>query len=159
MHDPPSISALLAELAAFAAMVEQRLSPEHVDWQWRPTSSEWCLTEVVCHLRDVEREVHQVRFRRLLEVDNAFLPGENPDAWVAIREYALEEGRMALAAFVEARHETLALLEGISDPSLWERSGRHAFLGSTSMHELANLVVRHDRAHREQINTLLTSPD
>jgi hypothetical protein len=91
-----------------------------------------------------------------LATDNAFLSGENPDAWVESRQYVLEDGRSALADFVDGRRETLALLEGIRDPALWERSGRHAFLGHTSMHELANLVVRHDRAHWEQINTLLT---
>ena len=151
MHDLPSVSALLDELAEFGSAVSQLVQSKPIDWDTRPSGKEWSMTEVMCHLRDVEREVHQIRFHRLLELDNAFLSGENPDAWVEVRQYKLQEGSFALAEFLEERERTLALLSGIKDETLWERRGRHAFFGLTSMQELVNLAVRHDRAHWVQI--------
>jgi hypothetical protein len=155
MHNPPSVPSLLAELSLFANNVFRRLSPDNVDWHWRPKRGEWSLAEVLCHLRDVELEVHQVRFRSLMAAENVFLSGENPDVWVEERQYRLQDGRKALEDFVDARAQTVSLLEGVRDESTWERTSRHALFGLTSMHELLNLAVRHDRAHWEQITELL----
>jgi hypothetical protein len=110
----------------------------------------------MCHLRDVEREVHQPRFRALLREDNAFLPGAVSDEWVEERRYRNQDGRRALAQFLAARRETVKMLEEV-EGTLWQRQGQHAFFGPTTMHELLNLAVQHDRAHWEQINNLLQS--
>jgi hypothetical protein len=155
MHDPPAVPVLLNEFEAFATRLSQQLSLDAIDWQWRRHEEEWSLTEVVCHLRDVEREIHHFRFRSLMIADNVFLSGEDSDVWAEQRHYRLQDGPDALAEFLAARRETLALLTGIDEPQMWERSGRHAFFGPTSMHELLSLAVRHDRAHWEQIESLL----
>jgi hypothetical protein len=154
MQAPPPISTLLDELAAFGAAVADALAPDQVAWQWRPDEKEWSLTEVVCHLRDVEREVHQARFRALITADNAFLPGATSDDWVEARQYQRQNGRAALADFVAARQESLALLADV-DEEVWQRQGRHAFFGPTTLHELLHLAVRHDRSHWRQIELLL----
>ncbi|MBK8987743.1 MAG: DinB family protein [Chloroflexi bacterium] len=154
LQEPPPIAGLLDELAWFATAVAQTTSTTDLDWQWRPAPEEWSLTELFCHLRDVEREVHQARFRRMMAADNAFIPGATADAWVIERAYARQDGRLALADFLAARRETLALLPGADDP-FWQRRGRHAFFGPTSAHELLNLAVKHDQAHWEQLQKLL----
>jgi hypothetical protein len=154
MQEPPPVSALLVELADFAVKIQQALAPDEIDWQWRPAEDEWSLTEVACHLRDVEREVHQPRFRDLIASDNAFLPGATSDEWVRQRQYQRQDGRLALKDFVIARSQTVALLHGL-DEETWERQGRHAFFGPTTMHELLNLAVKHDQAHWQQIIMLL----
>lgn len=156
MQNPPSVPALLDELMAFATAVARMLTSPDVDWLWRPSGDAWSLTEVVCHLRDVEREVHQPRFRDLIAADNAFLPGATADDWVKARQYHVRyNGPVALQEFLNARQQTFALLDGIRDETLWERRGQHAFFGPTSMHELLYLVVRHDRVHSDQITNLL----
>lgn len=155
MHDPPSVSSLIEEMSGFAEAVGNALSVPGIDWHWRPHAEEWSLTEVACHLRDVDKEVHQVRFRQLITSENVFLTGENSDVWVQQRQYRLQDGPKALGDFLSARQQTVALLSEIDDEAIWERSGRHAYFGTTSMHELLNLAVRHDRAHWEQICALL----
>ena len=75
MLNPPPVGELLAELAAFGERVVRLLADATVDWSHRPAAGEWSLTEIACHLRDVEREVHQARFNALLADDSAFLPG------------------------------------------------------------------------------------
>lgn len=155
MQQPRSVPELLNDLATFATAVEIALSGKEVAWLWRPSESEWSLTEVICHLRDVEREVHQVRFHKLLAAENIFLFGATPDEWVKEHRYQQQHGPTALSDFLAARRQTLVLLQTIEDDAIWRRRGRHAFFGSTSMHELLNLAVKHDQAHWEQIQRLL----
>lgn len=154
MQEPRPVPELLEELLVFATAVSNVLAAPELDWQKRPNTNEWSLTELVCHLRDVEIEVHQARFRALIAMDNAFLPGVTADEWVGPRQYQLQNGRSALATFLAARQETTTLL-GQLDEALWQRKGRHAFFGPTSMHELLNLVVKHDEAHLAQIVALV----
>jgi len=154
MQEPPPVSTLLGRLETFAGDVEQALSDPLVDWECAPAPGEWCLTEVVCHLRDVEREVHQRRFQALIEEEEAFLPGVVADDWIEERNYREQHGPTALRQFLGARCETLVLLRELDD-AVWRRQGQHAFFGPTSLHELLNLAVQHDAAHWEQINNLL----
>lgn len=125
-----------------------------IDWQKRPTDGQWSLTMIICHLRDVEREVYHVRFNNLIRSENAFLPGASPDEWAEERNYAAQDGHEALDSFLEARAETLTMLRGIS-AEIWKRQGQHTYFGPTSMHELVYLAVRHDDLHWEQIRNLL----
>ena len=157
MQEPPPVPILLAEMARFAHNTARYLTLPDINWECRPASGEWCLTEVACHLRDVEIEVHQPRFRALIAADNAFLPGAVADSWVEERHYAQQNGPQALADFLAARQETLALLSHLPD-AVWPRRGRHAYFGPTSMHELLNLAVQHDQAHWEQITALAGVP-
>ncbi|MCI0397863.1 MAG: DinB family protein [Chloroflexi bacterium] len=154
MQAPPPVPTLLNQLATLAANVHGALAAEGVDWAYRPEPDQWSLTEVLCHLRDVEREVHQSRFRALLRAEHAFLPGVTADEWAEERGYRRQNGPAALADFLAARQETLRLLKDLDD-SLWQRQGQHAFFGPTSMHELLYLVARHDELHWEQIKALL----
>jgi hypothetical protein len=153
MQAPPPVTTLLAELTAFATAVAQLLADDDIDWQWRPDGNEWSITEVVCHLRDVEREVHQVRFRDLVAAENVFLPGVVADDWIQQRQYQLQDGPTALEDFLAARCQTRVLLETVPE-EMWDRRGQHAFFGPTSLHELLNLAVQHDKAHFDQLIAL-----
>ena len=141
-----------------ALNAESLVNSEHVNWTRQPGEDEWSLAEVMCHLRDVEREVHQVRFRLLIAEDGVFLPGVSADEWADERGYCFEDGQKATKSFVAARRETLELVEPL-DEALWERQGRHAFFGHTSMHELLYLMVRHDEIHWQQITDLMKLDD
>ncbi|MCP4423921.1 MAG: DinB family protein [Chloroflexi bacterium] len=153
MQTPAPAAALLVELEAFATAVSQLLDGEDIEWQWRSAGGEWSITEVVCHLRDVEREVHQMRFRDLIAAENVFLPGVTADDWILERQYQSQDGKLALADFLAARGQTLVLLQSV-DEDVWERRGQHAFFGPTSLHELVNLAVKHDQAHFDQLIAL-----
>jgi FMN phosphatase YigB (HAD superfamily) len=122
-------------------------------WQFRPEPAEWCLTEILCHLRDVEREVNLPRLRRLLVENNPFLAGEETDRWVEERHSIDQDGSSALADFTAARKETIALLDGLQ--AEWTRKARHAIFGPTTLQELVGFMTGHDRAHVQQIwNTI-----
>jgi len=154
MQEPPPVPTLLEALHTFPERLEAVLADPQIDWECAPAEGEWCLTEVVCHLRDVEQEVHQVRFRALAEADSVFLPGAVADEWVEERRYDEQHGPTALAEFLAAREETETLLAGF-DGALWQRQGQHAFFGPTTMQELLYLAIQHDQAHWEQVQALL----
>ncbi len=123
-------------------------------WQLQPQSDEWSLTEVLCHLRDVESEVNLARIHRVLEETNPFLAGEDTDPWAQARQYFRQNGRLALQDFLAARSELIRLLESISAED-WSRRARHAIFGPTSLSELVSFVAGHDRLHVQQIHKLL----
>jgi hypothetical protein len=118
-------------------------------WQDQPRPGEWSLTEIACHLRDVEREVNLPRLRKVLEENNPFLAGEVTDRWVEERKYSRQDGRAALAEFTAARKETLDLLNTLQ--AEWSRPARHAIFGPTTLQELVGFVAEHDRAHIQQV--------
>jgi hypothetical protein len=123
------------------------------DWTGRPSADEWSLTEIACHLRDVEREVHQARVRVMLTDDEAFLLGVDADQWADERQYQRQDGRVALGEFLAARDETIGMLAPLPGEA-WERQGQHTFFGPTSLREIVYLAVQHDRMHKQQIAAL-----
>ncbi|MEJ2750328.1 MAG: hypothetical protein P8183_20835 [Anaerolineae bacterium] len=72
------------------------------------------------------------------------------DEW---RQYQLQDGPVALKDFLAARCQTLVLLADVPEQT-WGRRGQHAFFGPTSLHELLNLAVEHDKAHFDQLIAL-----
>lgn len=154
MHQLPPAEQLIAALEQFARDLAGALAPDDLDWHLSERLEEWSLTEVVCHLRDVELEVHQPRLEMMLEEEGAFLAGVVADEWAAERDYSRQDGPRALRDFLAAREETMRLLSGLDD-ELLQRQAQHAFLGPTTMHELLYLIVQHDEAHGEQISDLL----
>jgi hypothetical protein len=154
MQTPPPVANLLLQLRTMASNVGQLKMDSDYDWVWRPDLDEWSLTEVICHLRDVEGEVHQSRFRAVLDSEDVFLPGVAADEWAISRSYKDQDGHLALIDYLSRRQGTVDMLSGLT-PELWKRQGIHAFFGRTSLHELLYLATRHDDIHWEQIKSLL----
>ena len=158
MQAPPPVPDLLIELRTIMANIRGALTGGSFSWIWRPKPNEWSLTEIMCHMRDVEDEVHQARYKAIIETENAFLPGVSADEWAKERNYQRQDGDSALAEFMAIREESISLLESLS-PQMWSRQGRHAFFGPTSMHELLALMVRHDDLHWEQIQSSIADQE
>jgi FMN phosphatase YigB (HAD superfamily) len=144
---PKALLACLRSTPAALATLTASLSAEA--WAHRPAPDEWCLTEIVCHLRDVEREVNLPRIRKVLAEENPFLAGEVTDTWVKERQSAKQDGRQALSEFMTARKEALGLLAGLENE--WSRTARHAIFGPTTLQELSDFSAGHDRAHIQQV--------
>jgi FMN phosphatase YigB (HAD superfamily) len=142
--------ALLATLrstpAALATLISS-LPPQA--WTRTPNPAEWCLTEIVCHLRDVELEVNLPRIRKVLSEENPFLVGEVTDVWVKERHCADQDGAQALADFTAARKQALGLLDSLGTE--WFRPARHTIFGPTTLQELIGFIAGHDRAHIQQV--------
>ena len=143
-------SAILATLRGVPAALDtltNGLPPEI--WSRPAVSGEWNLTEIVCHLRDVEREITLPRFRKILAEENPLLLVVDPDPWAEERDYRSQDGSTALRDFLAARKQTLSLLAALSDHD-WQRPAQHAVLGPVTLRDLASFSARHNRMHIRQ---------
>ena len=118
-------------------------------WARRPKPGEWSIVEILCHLRDVDLEVNLPRVEAILGEENAFITGQSTDQWADERQYAQQDPDRALADFVAARAKLVKRLSGLELPD-WERHARHTFLGPTTLRELTEIMVDHDRLHMKQ---------
>ena len=150
-----SPASILAQLRSTPAVLAGMLeSVSSGAWSDRPADGEWSVTEILCHMRDVELEVDQPRIDLILSQDDPFIPGQNPDAWASDRNYITQDGAGALRDFTSGRLGTLARLAGLA-PAQWSRKTRHAIFGPTSLQELVSFNAEHDRLHIQQMRASL----
>ncbi len=144
---PAALKSILLSTPAYLRTLSEALPANQ--WLIQPKPGEWCLAEIVCHLRDVENEVNLPRLKKILEDNNPFLPGMDTDPWAVERQYISQDCLQALDAFVLARKELLYHLSRIEIED-WGRTARHAILGPTRLREMINIIASHDRLHVQQ---------
>jgi hypothetical protein len=118
-------------------------------WTRRPAEKEWSLTEILCHLRDVDSEVNLPRLEKITTEDAPFIAGMATDPWAEERDYFHQSGPEALALFIQNRSQITALLDQL-DPAGWQRIARHAIFGPTTLEELIRFITTHDIVHMRQ---------
>ena len=149
---PTAMLAILRSTPAAISSLSQPLSAN--TWSQRAATGEWCLTEIVCHLRDVEAEVNLPRLQKVISESNPFIPGQDTDRWAEERSYINHNGRQALAHYTVSRKKLLDILSSLSEDA-WQRPVRHAIFGPTTLHELVSIIAGHDRLHVRQFHTTL----
>ncbi|MBN1668085.1 MAG: DinB family protein [Anaerolineales bacterium] len=149
--DYSSPGAIMATLRGVPASLDEIIAklPEH-QWHHHPAPGEWNLTQICCHLRDVEQEVNLPRLQKLSQDQHPFILGVDTDAWAEQHDYASQDGPQALADFFAARKDSLQLLEQL-DAHGWQSPARHAIFGPTTLRELVSFIASHDRLHLRQI--------
>ena len=143
-------TAILAVLRATPAVL-QGLTTALSDDAWRAERSdaEWAMIELVCHLRDTEREVHAEQLRALIEMPAPFVARPDAAVWAKQRRYLAEDGPRAIREFLAARMALLNELEWLSDAS-WNKTARHAIFGPSTFQEVIGFMADHDRLHLQQ---------
>jgi FMN phosphatase YigB (HAD superfamily) len=139
----------IALQACLAVLHTLTIKTPTLQWTVRPAAGEWSLTEIFCHLRDVEREVNLPRFQAALKDENAFVTGQDTDPWAEQRKYIQQDGFLAFQDYAAARLELLSLLKTLT-PAQWERKVRHTIFGPTTLRELAGFMLEHDQSHVRQ---------
>ncbi len=144
-------SALLAGLRGGAAAIEAVAhTTPCARWTVRPGESEWCVTEILCHLRDLDREINLVRVRTILQESQPFIAGVETDRWCEERDYIHQNGMEALKQFFVTRQQLIDCLEDAPE-SEWDRVIRHSIFGPTTLKELVGFINAHDINHIRQI--------
>jgi hypothetical protein len=147
-----AILAILLSTPAVLHGLSSSLTEE--EWRREPRHDAWAMNEVVCHLRDTEREIHQLQLNLLLERDGAFIPRPDTGIWANERQYLNVNGVEALTEFTSARMKIVDTLRAGND-ELWSRRARHAIFGPTDFLEVISFIADHDRLHIQQAwNTL-----
>lgn len=140
---PAGLSTLIAEIPAD-------------EWVRRPNEDEWSLAEIICHLRDVEREINLPRLRKMLSETNPFIPGVDSDAWADERDYICQDGKAAFRDYLDCRIETLTILDQLNEED-WLRPIRHAIFGPTDLKEIVHIMASHEKLHDRQIHEVFNS--
>lgn len=121
---------------------------------WRPAPGKWSIHEIVCHMRDAERDGYLYRYRKVLEEDNPALPDVDADKLLQERQYGRMNLREVVRDWRAARRETLTILRKVTEEQ-WRRVGTHKSLGPLSLETLLNRqALRNDEAHLGQIENI-----
>ena len=142
-----AIMAIMVSAPAVLQSLSSNLSAEN--WRHEPTRDDWAMNEIVCHLRDTEKEIHALQLDLMLERPDAFIPRPDTGVWASEREYLNIDGALALKEFASARLANLDKLKKIND-DIWTRKARHAIFGPTNFLEVLGFVANHDQMHIQQ---------
>ena len=118
-----------------------------------PASGEWPARRCLQHLLDAERVNFPIRLQ-------AFLAGRDFEAFDPNREHAdldAQTPEQLAAAFAQARNDSLALLDGVTEDDLG-RTVRHPEFGPVTLAQMLQTWAAHDLNHTVQAERALMQP-
>jgi uncharacterized damage-inducible protein DinB len=151
-RQPLPVPALVDALRATAPRLEQMTLGLGVDeLRHRPKDGEWCIKEVMAHLRDLESTLFLPRLQRIATEERPAFASFDPEAWARERDH--REGRFEddLAAFRRTRAQTIAFLEGLPAAAA-DRLGLSGYFGPVTLAQYATHIADHDLEHLGQMS-------
>lgn len=119
---------------------------------WRPAEDAWSITEVVCHLRDEEREDFRTRVDFTLHRPDADWPPIDPTGWVYARAYNDQLLPHVLNECLSEREASITWLRGLKEPN-WESTHSNP-RGTLRAGDVLAAWLAHDYLHIRQLNAL-----
>lgn len=116
----------------------------------RPREGEWCLTEVMAHLCDLDRVLFLPRLRRIVAEERPGFEAFDPQAWEREHDHRARDFAAELAGFRQARADTIAFLERLPAGAA-ERLGISGHFGPMTLAQYATHVLDHDLEHLGQM--------
>jgi len=155
----------LTALDAFPRELEKHYAAfpvEFVHWtppSWDGVPSEpFTAIEQICHVRDIEIEGYQQRFRRTLEEQSPTLPSIDSEVVAKERNYGGANAAEVFTAFRAARAQTLTFLRDL-DSSQFERPAIFEGYGPVTLRGLVHFLCSHDQQHLAGLQWLLGKID
>jgi hypothetical protein len=150
-----------AALATFPDALEKhygQFPAQFVNWappSWDGVPSEaFTAIEQVCHVRDIEIEGYQQRFRRTLAEEGPRLASIDSETVAKQRDYGRSDAAIVMGEFRAAREQTLALLRGLG-PAQLERRAFFEGYGPVTLRALVHYLCSHDQQHLAGLQWLL----
>ncbi|HVF88846.1 MAG TPA: DinB family protein [Blastocatellia bacterium] len=123
--------------------------------RWRPIPNKWSIKEIMCHLRDMEREAYLPRYNRILSEENPMMPNVDQDRIAYESDYMNQDARAALDEFKRLRAETIRTLEA-APPENWSRGGIHESDGPMTIEQLVVRQIKgNDLNHLVQMKDIV----
>ncbi|MBI3539912.1 MAG: DinB family protein [Candidatus Eisenbacteria bacterium] len=143
--------ALLDALGETPRWVGSRLAAhDDARWRLRPGEGRWSAHEVMCHLRDADRDVFTIRLERLLTDRHPAFARADLSGESRVRGWAGEAPEATLREWTALRAMLVARLAGLT-PVEWARMGSHEALGPYGVREMVRGWAEHDLGHRRQM--------
>jgi hypothetical protein len=139
--------------AHYAAIPNEFKHWAPASWDGVP-SEPFTAIEQICHVRDIEIDGYQVRFRRTLTEVNPMLPAVDSETLAKERSYATADANAVFAAFRAARERTVVLIASLT-PEQLERTAVFEGYGPVSLRSLVHYLCSHDQQHLSGLQWLL----
>jgi hypothetical protein len=143
----------LTALRTFPLQLEEHFAAFPAEFKnWAPPSWEGVPSEPltaieqICHVRDIEIDGYHIRLRRTLTESRPILVSIDTEALAKERAYGNSDAAAALAAFREARRQTLAIIDGLV-PEQFDRTAVFEGYGPLSLRSLVHYLCSHDQQH------------
>lgn len=143
----------LTQFAAHLHAITALAQVSEAQARWKPTPEEWSILEVICHLRDEEREDFRAGVDYILHRPTDGWPKINPPQWVVERAYNQQPLAEVLTAFTRERQTSLAWLRDLSAPD-WATTAMHPHFGPFQARDMLAAWLAHDLLHIRQLNHL-----
>ena len=121
---------------------------------WCPAPDKWCIKEILCHLRDIDKDVYLNRYRKMVEEDDPILYGVDADKMAAEGDYMSHDAATVLSEFDLVREELVEYLEGLPEEA-WSRKGVHDTAGPITIHGQVVRQGNHDVNHLDQMKDII----
>jgi hypothetical protein len=122
-------------------------------WDGVP-SEPFTAIEQICHVRDIEIDGYQERFRRTLHEEHPLLPSIDSETLAVERDYARADADEVLSAFHEARARTVAMISALGKGDL-SRTAEFEGYGVVTLRSLVHYLCSHDQQHLAGLQWLL----
>ncbi|MFY9607801.1 MAG: DinB family protein [Blastocatellia bacterium] len=123
--------------------------------RWRPIPNKWSIKEIMCHLRDMERDAYLARYTKMLTEENPALPNVDQDRMAVEHDYVNQDAKAALAEFKRLRAETIQTLND-APVEAWSRGGSHETDGPMTIEQLVLRQIKgNDLNHLVQMKDII----
>jgi hypothetical protein len=119
---------------------------------FRAQQDEWCIKEIIGHLRDAA-EVYHTRLYMMSTQTDPVLEPYDQEAFVTEHAYMERDRGEMLREFTDWRAQTVALLTTLVNWN-WARTGQHLEDGRMSIRQMVELMIEHEAEHLEDIRRL-----
>jgi uncharacterized damage-inducible protein DinB len=118
----------------------------------RAAPDQWCIKELVGHLRDASEVYHQRLYMMSTQTDPVLEPYDQ-EAFVTEHHYMERDIDEMLQELTRFRALTVELLTTLVNWN-WARTGQHVETGRTSIRQMVEYMVEHEAGHLAEIRRL-----
>ena len=115
---------------------------------------EFCVTEHVCHLRDLERDGFTPRIRSGIDEDDPLLFDFDGAGVAAASNYRSQQPLDALNAFLEARRLNVEVVRNTAEDD-FARVGHYQGHPPMTLDTIVTRILAHDQDHLARLRTML----
>ncbi len=119
---------------------------------YKPSPDDWCIKEIVGHLRD-DAEVKHTRLYMMATQTDPVLQPYDQEAFARDHGYLQRPLEDMLSELADVRARTVQLLTTLVNWN-WARTGQNLERGRMSIRQLAELMVAHEGQHLADIRRL-----
>lgn len=123
------------------------------EYLFRPSDKEWSMIQVLSHLVDEEQFDFRARLFSVVDDPNQKIPGFDPLAAMAEKNFIDEDYNELLDQFMDERIKSVAMLRFVANDK-WDNAYNHPKAGPLSARFFLAKWVAHDYIHIQQMNRL-----